>query len=239
MPKQRRSENVPKIICPKHDDTNASMELYDNGIGHCFVCGAHMQILDAVNSLPRKPKVIEDVASSIRDIRALPMKHIRGLWLHCDAGGYYIVWPENNFYKYRLTSGYPRYVGPTGHTPPLFWAKRGVANSTLIIVEGELNALSIAEASSDWDVVSPGSASNFGSKEAELLELAGKYQHIIVWTDHDSAGIMALWKLLPVLVNRPIKCSHISQEMDANEVLCVGGYPAVGGTILHALRGSK
>lgn len=229
---------MPKILCPKHEDSTPSMELYDDGIGHCFVCGAHMRILDAVNAAPAKPKVVEDVKASLQEIKQLPMRLIRGLWLHYAQNGYYIVWPTNDFYKLRLTSGYTRYIGPVGHTPPLFWAKKLYQADTIVLVEGELNAMSVAEASSDWDVVSPGSAMNFGSKEAELLQLVGKYKTVIIWTDGDSAGIMALWKLLPVLINRNIKCSHISQEDDANDILVNAGYVAVGAVVRSAIKGA-
>lgn len=231
---------MPKIRCtnPNHADATPSMELYDDGSAHCFSCGFHTRIMDALNTQPVKPKVVEDVEASLREIKQLPMKQIRGLWLHYATNGYYIVWPTNDYYKLRLTSGYTRYIGPSGHTPPLFWAAQ-LGSRTLVIVEGELNALSVAESSREWDIVSPGSATNFGSKEAELLQLAGEYDRVIIWTDHDSAGITAIWKLLPVLINRGISCAQITQEMDANDVLTTAGYQAVGAAVRRAIKGAQ
>jgi hypothetical protein len=213
------------------------MELYDDGWGHCFVCGAHIKMLDAINTPPRKVQEPEDVETSIRQIKQLPIKWVRGLQLHSNDRGYYIIWPDNNYYKFRLASGKPKYVGPTGHTPPLFWAQRLSSATTLVIVEGELNALSLRAGWNHCDIVSPGSATNFGSKEAELLSLAGQYDKVIIWTDDDSAGISAVWHVMPVLINRGIKTTCITQELDANDILVKHGAGAVDDVINNAARG--
>lgn len=212
---------MSKILCPFHADTNPSMELYDDGHGYCFVCGKSTKMLGALTAGPASKKEAENIQESIAAIKRLPAKWIRGLWMHYSDDGYYVIWPNDEYYKMRTYSGKPRYIAPTGHTPPLLWAKDNfpVGNDTLIIIEGEINALSLAMVVENCDIVSPGASTNFHSKEADLLKVASGYDNVVVWTDYDSAGIHAIWGLLPVLCNRGIKASQITPELDANDML--------------------
>lgn len=214
-----------KILCPFHEDSNPSMELYPDGHGYCFVCGKSAQIKDEGDpSLPPE-KEPEDLHASIRRIKELPVKQVRGLWLHFNESGYFILWPNDTYYKLRRASGNPRYLAPTGHTPPLFYLRNVVTHAqTLLIIEGELNAMSAYLVLDETDVISPGSATNFLTRESELLELAEKYDRVVVWTDNDSAGIKAIWSILPRLTKMVGNVTYIVGDEDANDLLVQKGY---------------
>ena len=218
---------MPKILCPYHSDTNPSMEVYDDGHCYCFVCGATKMMLEAISEKTKPKAEPEYLCDSMRYIQMLPKKQIRGLYLHYTEAGYYIVWPDKNYYKFRTTSGNTRYLSPRGHTPPLFWARQLSSQKRLVIVEGEINALSIAEATYGVSIVSPGSALNFKSRKEDLISIARNYESVLIWSDMDGPGITALWELMPALVVRGIKVSQITSELDANDLLCKHGASAV------------
>ena len=62
----------------------------------------------------------------------------------------------------------------------------------LIVVEGELNAVSIWQAAHDLvDVVSFGPEGNIGKTADHLRHLAGRYGRVIVWADKPEVALMA------------------------------------------------
>ncbi len=105
----------------------------------------------------------EDLKTTFEYINSLPKKHIRGVLLPYDERGYYIVWGHDEYSKFRQFNPGKgqKYIGPKGHYPPLFWARHS-GSSILFIIEGEVNALSVAQIVSG-DVCSPGSASMFNT----------------------------------------------------------------------------
>ncbi len=179
-----------KIRCPKHDDQTPSLQVYNNG-AFCFAgCG-----LIPLSDLGLKPgevtqeeKYVEDLDQVFLKINNLPLGDFRGFKLPHDPQGYYIVWPNHTYYKRRNFSGKPKYKGPAGLSPPIFWVRQGTAD-TLLVVEGEFDALSAALALPELDVMSPGSTSNFNRK---LLTELKPYANIILIADSDPAGIEAV-----------------------------------------------
>lgn len=188
---------MPKVNCAFHDDATASMELYSDGFYHCFGCGAH-GLQSALGgkyqntAYSREPKEKEDLEASIAAISALPTANIRGLVLPTDGNSYYIVWPDKNYYNRRLFEGEPKYKCPSGHTKQVFKARMSGSN-TLALVEGEINALSLALCHIDADIVSPGGSGDFYSKHAieHFYPEFKKYKRIFVFADEDKAGAIA------------------------------------------------
>src|SRR5580698_6105079 len=127
------------IICKYHEDTNPSMTVYEDGWGHCWVCGAHVKIGEPdVKQVKRIPTNVEEELSCIRN---LPIKRIRGLDLHQeDSRAYYILWPSRNYYKKRNLEGEPRYLAPKAIKPPIFLYP---GNDDIIVIEGEINCMSV------------------------------------------------------------------------------------------------
>ncbi len=110
--------------------------------------------------------------------------------------------------------------------------------STLVLVEGELNALSVGEAFPEWDVCSPGSASDF-KKDATrrfLLTTVRYYRTLIICTDYDGPGTEAAIHVKGILVGK-IPNIHIAlMKRDANEILIENGKEALRAEIEREMQ---
>jgi 5S rRNA maturation endonuclease (ribonuclease M5) len=184
---------VSKILCPYHNDTEPSMHLYGE-YAYCFVCRANVKTSEL--NLPGSAREIRakknpvNIRERIQQIRELPKSMIRGFELHNDNTGYYVLWPDETYYVKRMNEGKNRYVSPAGVQRPLFTFYKRVTvdpKSVLVIVEGELNAMSLrASITDDVDIVSPGSANNFVKYIREYEE----YKRVLIITDLDAPGVV-------------------------------------------------
>lgn len=212
-----------RILCPVHKEDTPSCVLYDNG-WHCFGCGAH-GTLDQLGVAAPPPKLTEDLPKRIKEIEAMPRVLIRGLSLPSDGVGYYIKWPDNKYYKKRLKAGGAnKYLCPAGHVKPLLIASPASVSSPLFIVEGELNALSLALIA-PGAVVSPGGASEFCSQK--YLQEYKKYSTIFIIADNDRAGYEAVVKLKGMLLRHTPKVHAHLMEQDFNDILVERGLAGV------------
>lgn len=203
-----------KTFCPAHEDATPSLHLYPDG-AFCFVCGYSCPLEAIGNEVKAIRLPPQDLPSMLSYIESLTPKLIRGLWLPSDERGYYVVWPDNKYYKQRLFRGDARYKGPRGHRAPLFRYHRDSKN--LVIVEGELNAMSLLQIMPDIDaeVVSPGSCN-------EMIRHLNKYLLFDrVWciVDKDAPGVANGLALKDELrrFNKP--CTLIALETDINDHL--------------------
>lgn len=216
---------MPKIMCPYHNDTNPSMELFPDGYGFCFVCWKQYPmdselIKKSQGKKVKKPK--ENLAEKLTYISSLPTKEVRGVQVPYNDRGYFIVWPDQSYYKLRQWQDVdPKYIGPSGHQPPLFKLIGKQESTTLVIVEGELNALSLSNVI-EHDIISPGAAGHFKVHQSELIEISKNYKKIILWTDNDYAGHEALLSLAPELTTKSNVVGFIHSDQDANELLKQG-----------------
>lgn len=227
-----------KIICPYHEESTPSMVIYPDGWAHCFGCGAHV----SADKLGRKVVVTEkpepeNLEESFEYIKKLPLKRVRGLMLPSDDHSAFIVWPGNTYYKRRFLKPWdgPKYRCPTGHKKPWFVANH-LGGDVCILVEGELNALSIALACPEFSVVSPGSAGDFNVKSvAKVLPYLSTVDNILLLADKDQAGAQALINAKSVL-DTPTKLTKWALvEKDANDRLQEEGPDALREEILRIL----
>lgn len=202
-----------KINCTSelHDDNIASMEVYESG-GFCFSCGYFDS--EVIGGAPREK---EDIDATIRYIRNLPCREIRGLQLPYDYGGFFIEWPSNDFYKKRVFGGQSRYLGPKGHRAPLFLLS-SQNTSRIYIVEGELNALSLKQVT-DGYIVSPGSANEMLRHLDTYLTLGHVFA---IFVDKDKPGVINGLKLKDELVKRGKMVILEALEEDFNDKLQKG-----------------
>lgn len=212
-----------KINCPAHEDRTPSLHVYEDG-GFCFVCGyrCSLEELDVDPEIVRKEPT--DVGAEIQRINSLPRRGIRGLELPVDSSGFYIVWPGMDFYKKRWFRGDVRYTGPRGIRPPLF-TYPGSDKSVLIIVEGEMNAMSLKQAFPDTTatIASPGSASELLRHLYDYLNYS--YTYAIV--DYDPAGVVNGVALKDELLRRGKRVELITLKQDFNDVLVSRGVNGV------------
>lgn len=228
-----------KVICPYHQDVNPSCEVYEEN-GFCFVCNKVVPLSElglSKNQTP-KEKYVEDIQAKRKYIENLPIRHIRGLPLHYDSTGYYILWSDSPYYKLRLHKDVkgPRYKNPSGHEKPLFWAARG-HSTDLFIVEGEINAMSLTLAFPARDVCSPGSAGDmYRKKQERYLTEYCKYSSIIIVVDRDGPGVTAAIRLKLALLSRVPFINVVLMEKDCNEILTNGGTEALRQEMQNAMR---
>lgn len=213
-----------KVLCPKHEDSVPSCEVYPDH-GYCFVCQATIPLseLGVAGEQAPKERFTENLAERRAYIDTLPKEVVRGLLMPVDKQGYYITWPDGLYYKRRNWSGEPRYSNPSGHTQPLFWVRR-TQGTCLYVVEGEINALSIAEVLSRVDVMSPGSAPEFNARKQDRhLTLYTKYSNVVIVTDKDPAGTVAAIQLKSLLLGKVPRIDLVLMEKDANQILVEDG----------------
>jgi len=204
------------ILCKFHDDHTPSMRIYGNW-AHCYTCGAHVPSSEVVNGdyiLPTQSVVKTDVGAAIARIKTLPTKLIRGLELPYDNTGYYILWPLDQYYKRRTTSGLSRYIAPAGINPPLFQYES--KSKHLLIVEGELNAISLYNVVfGDYKVCSPGPATNFMKYIKHYLN----YEKITIFADKDAPGVVFGDQLKQHLLKLHKRVTLVLLDKDFNQVL--------------------
>lgn len=223
-----------KYICPKHKDTNPSAHAYSDHY-FCFVCHAR----GPLNELGLEPgerieiTYVEDVQATISYIDRLPRKAVRGFTLPLGPRGYYIVWPSRDYYKLRIEGAESgsKYRGPSGHSKPPFVASPSVgvlqrdSRDRLVLVEGELNALSLATLEPPFDIVSPGGAGDFYSKGNEqYLREYSRYSRVDVVVDDDPAGGVAAIETKVKLIT--LGCPEVKIHLidtDFNALLCGPG----------------
>lgn len=220
---------MQRILCPVHEEETPSCVVYHDH-WRCYGCGASGPLsqlgLKGTSAISRPPPV--DLPSELARIRALPLVTVRGLRLPADADSYYVVWPCGGYYKRRkfFPGDGPKYIGPRGHKKPPLWARREAGSATLVLVEGELNALSLAQACTHADVMSPGGVGDF--KETLVYAVAGYTRYILV-LDRDKPGLDAGQKMRNWLLKlTPYVDLHLVQP-DLNDKL-------VNGTLREEVR---
>lgn len=204
---------ISKIKCPFHKEETPSCAVYPDGY-YCFGCGAYGPLSDLEGLIDFKSIKVrepENLEESMEYIANLPQDTIRGLNLHYDSSGYYVLWPRKNYYNKRyFNSGSSKYRKPAGHRQPLFIPQyRGTREC--YYVEGELNAMSIAQVVNST-VVSPGGVAKF-PKYAYYLN---RFDYVYIVADRDEVGTLAAMELSTNL-NTPNKI--LLMEKDANDWL--------------------
>jgi len=237
---------VEKIHCPFHAENTQSCVVYETHY-HCYGCGAHGPLSalgGKVADMAPKEKYVENLKEKLDYIASLPTKTIRGFNLPYDDCGYFLLWPSGDYYKLRVWNpdAKDKYRGPAGHAKPVFWARRDPASSsvpkgTLALVEGEFNALSTAEAFPEWDVMSPGSASDFKTDKFKkyVLTIVRYYRTVIIQTDRDGAGTEAAIHTKGLLLNKVPNLPIVLMSRDANEIYVHDGKEKLREEVLRHL----
>lgn len=217
-----------RIHCVRHQESTPSLVIYDT-YAYCYGgCGRiELSELGRVAESAPKERYKEDLDARRKEIEALPRSTHRGFVFPYNHRGYFITWPDCSYYKQRLfdpKEGESKYKCPAGQPQPPFWARRG-AGRILTLVEGELNSMSMAEAFPEWDVCSPGSASDFKTEKFRkfLLTIARSYCTVIVQTDRDGAGTEAAIHTKGLLLNKVPNIPIVLMARDASEIYCADG----------------
>ncbi len=216
-----------KINCPAHEDKTPSLHCYED-YAWCFVCGYRCKTEEVLNAeeiekLKKEKPEKEDIEETIKYIETVPKMRVRGLSLPASTSGFYVVWPDKNYFIKRLFGNDTRYLYPIGHKPIPYKIER--SKEVLVVVEGVVNLLSLDYAFGDSRIslFSPGSA---GSLEG-YIDYYCQYRHIVLVVDRDPTGIACGDPLKKELLKRKKRVTLIAVEPDFNETLQQGGPEAV------------
>lgn len=214
---------MKRILCPFHEESTPSCVVYHDHY-RCYGCNASGPISAlgsaVVGSSPvRLPPA--DLQADVARVSALPRAVVRGLSLPVDDTSYYILWPGNAFYKRRkfFPGDGPKYLCPRGHKKPLYFPRQEDRHDTLAVVEGELNALSLASIEPPFDVCSPGGVGDF--KESLWPSLAGYKKYLLI-LDKDKPGLDAGKKMKEWLVRKTPYVELRLVSPDLNDMLVYG-----------------
>lgn len=151
------------------------------------------------------------------------MQPLRALSFHADSEGYYILWPDKSYYKYRTFNGSTRYLGPSGHKPPIFiYPGR---KEHLILVEGEINCMSLKQAyyTNEISIGSFGGINNCYN----YIDTYSLYSTIHVIVDRDSPGVVNGLNLKEILINKGKRVQLVALPKDFNDVLVESGVSGI------------
>lgn len=231
-----------KINCPFHDDKTASLAVYSDHY-YCYGCSKHGSLGDlGVPVSSASPRFLrtrgyppEDINKSLKRILALPKKAIRGFELPYDDTGYYIVYPNANYYTKRLwepPKPSDKYRGPAGHKKPLMvCSPHDPMSDSLMVVEGQLNAMTAALFTPN--VVSPGAASDLN--RPDFVNYYLQYINIRVIVDKDAAGVVSGIALRDTLLYKGKQVVLHAVETDFNDLYVAKGKEAVQSEISRAI----
>lgn len=170
-----------------------------------------------------------------------------GQW-HSESMGPAIVlpWKDGELVKavqYRLLEHHQRYHQEARGERTLFGAEHIAGASTLILVEGELNAVSIWHAAADLvDVVSFGPEGNVDRARDYLRRLADRYGQVLVWADKAEVSRLAE---RTAGANRALMSPTDDSDptaptkLDANSLLVRGELRAFLEVVLQRIRSSQ
>lgn len=233
-----------KIHCPYHADDTPSMNIYPDH-AYCFGCGKKVSLeeLEALHPISPKSRPNpftrnrlqkENIENTIKRLYSLQKKEIRGVDMPYDESGYYIIYPGAKYYVKRLWDGLSsnKYRSPYGHGKVLFIKEQGLVKDTLLIIEGQMNALSALEVT-DLSVCSPGSANDLTN--SKFLPVYLQYSKFCIIVDRDAPGVINALRLQDALVKSGKRVAIHAVSEDLNKLLVEHGKERVRVEIKEAL----
>lgn len=215
---------MQRYHCPKHDERTPSVVIYET-YAFCFGGCGRIELSElGPHVKPTAKAPPEDLAGALVRINSLPLASVRGLSLPVDGNSFYIVWPCGGYYKRRqfLPGNGPKYVCPRGHAKPLFIAKDEPKATLLTLVEGELNALSLASVNLPGAIASPGGVGDFGERLLKYEQLLLRFERFRLVLDADGPGLEAAIATKKLLLRYSPYVEIVLMEKDANDLLVQG-----------------
>lgn len=255
--KREKSKAIGKTSCVC--GSSDGRELYADGASFCYVCRKFFTSQEAAMKGAPPPKGVFAAtprsAIQIDELRQFPSLAIHsrkiskevvqffGVKLGYDEKGnvsdHYYPYGENS-YKHRVVATKAFFwIGEAGS---LFGIEKfSPGGKRLVITEGEIDAMSVAEASLQrwgkiYPVISITSATG-AQKLLEHREFIRSFDEVVLWFDPDAAGKEALDKALKIVgVDKAKIAKEVADCKDANDVLCKHGIQSVNTAVWDAVN---
>jgi len=233
MQTQTEAEFVSHGPCASCGSSDANA-LYSDGHTYCFRCETYQQGEDATSAKPTSERRKELIDGVFRDLSQ------RGLTEEtCRKWGYRVG--QYNGYTVHIAPYYSEITGAevaqklrfrnkdftvlgslkdAGLFGQRLWRTGG---KRLVIVEGELDAMSVSQAQDHrWPVVSiPNGASGAAKALAKHLEWVNSYEKVVLCFDQDEAGREAVAKCVGLFPPGKVAVAVLPLK-DANDMLVAG-----------------
>lgn len=221
------SANQPCPVCPSSD----AYQVYKDGYGHCFSCNAHIKDGESVETKAKLPSDL--IPSKVTDLpgRKLTEESCRK-WAYgiasyrgrdCHVANFHD--PHGNVVAQKLRFADKSFIvlgdiSKAGLYGEHLWRDGG---RKLVIVEGELDALSLSQAQSHkWPVVSLPQGAQSGKKAVKKsLEWVESFDEVVLLLDNDEPGQQAAQDIALLLTPGKAKIAHLPLK-DASDMLKAG-----------------
>lgn len=214
-----------------------ALQIYEEGGSHCFSCGGHFSPAKTAGvEIVTKKSVSKGSKTTVEEIKGFTSRGFAErkikknvceffeVKVSYNADGeidtHYYPYSEGG-YKVRKLPKTFSFIGPYGG---VFGKDKFTGGGKrIVIVEGEIDALSVAQATFEkynkfYPVISIPSAA--GTKEIlEIREWVRSFQEVVLCLDKDKAGEEATQKLIKIVGIDKIKLWNPGDCKDANEVL--------------------
>lgn len=221
--------NQPCRLCSSSD----ARQVYESGSSFCFSCKSYFSKTGKRFDMPT-PTLYKRQDIAIEDIKGLQSRELRargiskyvceffGVKTALDADGEIAIhyYPYENGYKRRKL---PKEFSWIGHSGGVFGKEAFPgANRRLVITEGEIDALSVAEAAyRKYDKIYPVIGLSSSSATRELLHIRDwirNYEEVVLCFDEDDAGQKAVAEAARIVGYDKARVARLPLN-DANEVL--------------------
>ncbi|ABP87931.1 primase/helicase [Synechococcus phage Syn5] len=224
-----RHEHCPE--CPSSD----AFAIYSDGSGYCFSCGHSTrgtgETLTPPSSSPRVSITYSGDFSGIRS-RKITEDTCKKFNVRVDAGPvirfpYYSSAGRVCSYKERPQAKEFHWVGKN-EDKQLFGQQLFGKGKSIVITEGEFDALAVWQARPNWPVCSVPNGAQGAKKSLSLqLDYLLKFDEIILMFDNDEAGIAAAEECVQLFPADKVFLAPLSQYKDACEALQAGDTDAI------------
>lgn len=228
--------------------------LYEDGTSFCFSCRSFFpkqdgEIIERPAVKPPQPTFKK--ALNLVEIASYPTRGFKDRGITKTVTEFFGVKSSYNeegeidthYYPYDNATAYkvrklPKDFTWVGKSGGLFGKdKFNGGGKRLIIVEGEIDALSIAQASQDrWKKIYPVVAMSSASMTKSLLEnreWIRSFEEVVLCLDEDEAGHKAQTEAIRIIGIDKVKLTKLPFK-DANEVLVKSGFAVLNGLIFDA-----
>ena len=218
--------------CPECPSSDA-FAVYSDGGGYCFSCG-HSVRGTGESSTPPRTRVSINYSGDFAGIRSRKITEdtCKKFNVRVDTGPvirfpYYDNSSRVCAYKERPLAKEFKWVGKN-EDKRLFGQQLFGKGKSIVITEGEFDALAVWQARPNWPVCSVPNGAQ-GAKKALSLQLDYLlgFEEIILMLDNDEAGIAATEECIPLFPPEKVFIATLAQYKDACEALQAGDTDAI------------